>query len=107
MPKEIYDEDFYCPKCKKNPSKSTAMTTEYSMYRLDLPYFLCGDCRLCSYDKQLIGQVIQRWDKHSHATSHTPYEEIYRSSIKLLEELLEYYVSRVGYRIAKFKLKKT
>lgn len=106
MPKDLYPDDFYCPKCGKNPSKSTIMTTQYSMYRLDLPYFMCGNCRFCSYDKRLIKQTISRWNKYSHATRRTPYKEIYRGSIELLEESMKYCVDKIGYQVAKFNMKK-
>lgn len=107
MPEEIHAYDFYCPKCGEKPSVYNSSTTHYSMQKLNLPYFMCGDCRICGYDKKLIRTMIHQWDKHSHAISHFNYKKIYLNSIRLLEERTAYYVKTAGYRISEFKLKKS
>jgi len=45
---------FHCPKCNKIASHATPMFIRYSMRRLELIIFLCGDCRLIHVDKQTI-----------------------------------------------------
>jgi len=65
---------------------------------------MCGDCRICSYDKQLIKQVITRWRKGS-AAEKTPYGIIYSEAKKSLEETLKYYMETAGYRLGRFKRK--
>lgn len=105
MPKDIWPDDFLCPKCNKCPDSNAILHSRaYSMQALRLPYFMCGDCRVCSYDKQLIKQVITRWRKGS-AAERIPYSIIYSGAKKSLEETLKYYMKTAGYRLSRFKRK--
>lgn len=105
MLKDIWPDDFVCSKCNKCPQEnSILMPRFYSVRALRLPYFLCGDCRICSYDKQLTKQIITRWRKGSNAES-TPYKTIYWEAIEILDETLIYYIKTAGYRPGHFKRK--
>lgn len=105
MPKDIWPDDFVCSKCNKYPEENAIlMPRNYSFRALRLPYFLCGDCRICSYDKQLTRQTITRWRKGSTAEI-IQYKLIYSEAIKSLEETLKYYMKTAGYRLGCFKRK--
>lgn len=106
MPQEIYSDDFYCPQCDKRMTHNGVIGIRgYLARRLDIPYFLCGDCRLCSYSKLLLRQTISRW-KEGTAIRGASYNQIYQESKKMLEETLVYYIKTAGYRfVRRFKRK--
>lgn len=108
MVKEIWPDDFCCPKCGKTDIINWGVSARiYSMRRLDVPYFICGDCRLCGYNKNLIGQTIRRWGEYGSRGWGFTYKKIYNDSIKWLEEILGYYTKRASYKlIARFKQNK-
>ena len=104
MLKDLYPDDFECSKCGKTPEYNAVMTRKYSVRRLEFPYFLCGDCRICSYSKQLLRYWISRWIKDNHRAQ-VPYIQIYREAKEILEETLKYYMNTAGYRLGRFKKK--
>ena len=102
MAKNIWPDDFCCPKCKKTPAYNAVIgDRKYLARRLDLPYFLCGDCRICSYSKELIKQTIRRW-KESVVV---PDRQIYRESTEALDKVLQYLIKTAGYRLGRFQRK--
>lgn len=106
MPKDIYPDDFRCPECNKVPEYTSVIgVRKYSMRKLDLPYFLCGDCRICSYSKLLLRQCISRWRKDSAGAKAIPYNQIYQESKGILEGTLRYYVKTAEYRLGRFRKK--
>ena len=67
MAQDTWPDDFCCPKCGKTPEYTSVIgVRKYAMQRLDLPYFMCGKCRVCSYSKQLLKQTIKRWRKYNN-----------------------------------------
>ncbi|GEM_PF-4859847 len=105
MPKDIWPDDFHCPKCNKVPENNAIlMPRDYSVYALRLPYFLCGDCRICSYDKELLRQCIARWKKNGKV-QRASYRAIYQESKESLEKTLKYYMDNAGYHLGRFKRK--
>ncbi|MDP2695811.1 MAG: hypothetical protein Q8O87_01000 [bacterium] len=106
MAKDIWPDDFRCPKCDSNKVVNLTMgSRKYAMVRLDLPYFLCGPCRLCSYDKRLIQQTITRWGDYGKKGGWGfSYSQIYQDSIKYLEEVMNLYIKTASYHRDKFKL---
>lgn len=103
---DIYPDDFACPKCEKPPAGDAVLLRQYSVRALRLPYFLCGDCRICDYSKSLLRQTISRWRNESAVASDVPYKKLYKEFRKTLEETLRYYIRTAGYRPGKFKRKK-
>src|SRR3989344_1297106 len=103
---DIWPDDFCCPKCNKSqPYTSVIGIRKYSARRLDLPYFLCGDCRICSYSKLLLRQTISRW-RSSIKIRGGSYDRVYQESKKTLEKVLAYYVKTASYRcVYRFKRK--
>lgn len=105
MSKNLYPDDFKCSKCGKTPEYNAIMIRKYAVRRLGLPYFLCGDCRICSYSKQLLRHYVSRWRKDSPGAQAVPYIQIYQESKKTLEETLKYYMDTAGYQLGRFKRK--
>jgi len=102
MLKDIWPDDFQCPQCGKVPKYNSVIgVREYSVRRLDLPYFMCGDCRLCSYSKLLLKQTISRWG-NSVKLKGISHSQVYQASKKIVEEVLAYYTRTAGYRLVPY-----
>lgn len=95
---------FFCPKCGKKCEPSWAcLITNYSIQRLDLPYFLCGDCRLMHIDKLLLRNVVSHWRKNYNKYAKTfPFKRIYAEVMEYMEEVRKM-MEKIGYRQKKFK----
>lgn len=107
MAENIWLDDFYCPQCGKQAERNdTILNRQYSTRALSLPFFSCGSCRVCSFDKRLIRQFISRWREDSPAAQAVPYNKIYQDVTRWLEEIMDYYVESAGYRLERFRLKK-
>jgi len=52
----------HCPDCGKKADAAHSLFILYE-YRLDLPIFLCSDCRTIYIDKLTIRQKISEWRK--------------------------------------------
>lgn len=105
---EILPNDFYCPKCGKKATIYTASIFKgWNIRRLDLPYFSCVNCLICSYDKRLTRQNVRNWyfDESSTFGQRTQtWKEIYEEAKSFLEKIIDDLV-RVGNRKIKFKHK--
>lgn len=90
--------DFFCPKCGKKREPSWAcLITNYSIQRLDLPYFLCGDCRLMHIDKRLLRNIVSHWRKNSKYAQTFPFKRIYAEVAEYMEEVIRT-MEKIGYR---------
>jgi len=105
----IYPDEFSCPGCGTRGGRivSTGITNrKYSARALALPYFVCGDCRLCGYSKLLINQCIGLW-RNGHLGRygpHTvPYRMLHAEMHDLVNDWLDSLEQTAGYRRAKFR----
>lgn len=95
--------NFSCPKCGRMVQPSWAChITAYCVRRLDLPYFLCGDCRLLHVDKALIRTIVSEWRKNSRFAKKVPSKKIYREARDYMETVASC-LSKIGYKKKKFK----
>ncbi|MEK7653963.1 MAG: hypothetical protein AAB345_01615 [Patescibacteria group bacterium] len=97
------DYDLYCPECNKKAGTLNPMFIRYSMYRLQLPIFFCGECRTIYIDKPIVRGIISRWRKNSPATQSIPFNQLCREFIgELAKSLREHWVPYLGYKRAHF-----
>lgn len=95
--------NFYCPKCNKVASHSRPMFIRYSVRRLELIMFLCGECRLIYIDKPTIRRIISRWRKEGLWTKMS-FNALCKEFLTELEGLVEnHYNPLCGYKRARFK----
>lgn len=92
-----------CPKCGQVKTPQNGPIIRYSSIRLELPYFMCGECRLIYVDKIILRREISIWRKRSPSTKSIRYEELCKEMAETLNEIIEYYCQNIGYRRAKFK----
>lgn len=94
-----------CPGCGKEKTPCWMIgSRNYSMQRLDVPYFMCGECRLICVNKTAVRKAISQWKNNLLTRKHLPSNEVlYKEMLKILDEVTEYYCRTAGYRRAKFK----
>jgi len=100
----------YCPKCDKEADIAIACSLEHHFLpylnlatgkRLDLPYFLCGNCRLAYIDTGRLKEIIRM---EIEELPHSKKKEVsrkqaYQESIEFLERIIE----KIGYKkVARF-----
>ena len=94
---------FYCPKCGKEKLPDNVIgSRSYSARRLDLPYFMCGDCRLIYADRPLIQQTIREYGNELSDPRAFPNRIVCKEMLALMESVIEYYCLTASYRRAKF-----
>ena len=103
MPRDDYA--LRCPKCNKEKGPEWIIGTRgYSMRRLDVPYFMCGICRIIDINNSTVHKAISSWENdllsHKHIPSH---KELYREMMEILNQVIDYYCQTAGYKRAKFK----
>lgn len=95
--------DLYCPQCQKKADTANPMFIRYSVRRLQLPIFLCGECRTIYIDKATIRHVISLWRKSGAFTRKMPFRRLYQEFLKELEGLVAtHFVPRLGYKRVRF-----
>lgn len=96
----------YCPNCNKVIDPCFLFNSEffkYSFSRLDLPYFLCGNCRLAYVDKKLIQKAVSDWRKRTNAHKYISHKDAYKKALKFVEEQVRYLITHTGYeKIVRF-----
>ena len=96
-------DDFYCPKCGKKAVTLNPMFRCYSMRRLELPIFICSDCRTIYIDKPTIRKIISEFRKDGPIWMRMSFEEMYREVLGKLEGVMECYcVPCYGYKKVRF-----
>lgn len=95
-----------CPKCSamKEPEWMIG-SRSYSVYRLDIPYFMCGECRLICLDKITVRKAISEWrdTRPKSIVGIPPHEYIYQEMLRTLNKVVDYYCQTAGYRRIRFK----
>ena len=98
---------YFCPECDraKDPAYIIGIRS-YSARRWDLPYFMCGDCRLIYVDKSLIRKTVRAYLDDIKGQKYLPsFPVIYKDMIGHLRKAVKYYCTTAGYKLAKFKKK--
>lgn len=93
-----------CPKCKKkiNPAWTTG-THAYSAMTLDVPYFMCGACRVIYIDKAFVRREIHLWRIEQTTNQPIPSEKaLYKEMLEYLYGIMNYYIRTASYRQARF-----
>ena len=84
-----------CPRCKKDLGPSWMCDNNFfshSWRRLDLPYFLCGDCRVAFVDKLLLRDCISSWRKSEKGlTRRISFRDAYAKARESVARVLDYY----------------
>ncbi len=103
MPKNSYN--LCCPKCNEEKTPEWIIgTRRYSMYRLDVPYFMCGECRVIYVSKSTVRKAISEWRNELSSRKHLPsYENLCKEMMTVLNKAIDYYCQTAGYRRARFK----
>lgn len=99
---EKMNEKFCCPECGKEAAPSNAIWIHF-LHRLDLPYFVCGDCRTVYCDKILIKRQVSWLRKIESAARRVPFKILFKTVMDYMNGIIEYNVSYLGYRVVRFK----
>lgn len=97
----------YFLKCSKCGIEKEAVwvigSRTYAAQRLDVPYFVCSDCRLICLDRTSLSETIKWW-KELNPSKHIPSQgHLYREMFPLLDRVVQYYCDTAGYKRARFK----
>jgi len=90
----------HCPKCNKEAELAIACDINHcfllcqnlaSTKRLDLPYFLCSDCRLAYIDRERIKRIIkmEMEELTPSKSKKVSYQDAYQKITKFLEEIIK------------------
>lgn len=95
--------DLCCPQCDKKAGTANPMFIRYSLRHLQLPIFLCSECRTIYIDKPIVRHIISEWRKDGAFTRKIPFKKLYREFLGELEESVRtYWVHRLGYKKTRF-----
>jgi len=101
--KDIKKIAFSCPKCNKVIESSYISRIEF-WFKLDMPYFICSDCKFAFISMYLLGKSISDLREEYNTTKMEPYIDFYNRIKKDLIGLIEkHYISKCGYRWVRFK----
>lgn len=103
MPKKEYN--LLCPKCNNAKMPEWVIgTRSYSARRLDVPYFMCGNCRFIYVDKTIVRRTISEWmDNKFVSKSIPPYKKLYEEMLGVVNRVVEYYCQTAGYKRRRFR----
>lgn len=95
--------DLYCPECDKKADAANPMFIRYSARRLQLPIFLCSECRTIYIDKPIVRRIISEWRKNDAITRKIPFEFLCREFLGEIEKSVRtMWVPKFGYRKVRF-----
>jgi len=95
---------YFCPGCKSPKQPGYVIgTRSYSARRWELPYFMCGRCRLIYIDTPLLRKTISTLKKEVSGIRRLSYRELYKEMFSCLNGVVEYYCRTAGYKQAIFK----
>ena len=102
------DRALLCPKCNKQTSPAWMIgIRNYSARTLDVPYFMCGTCRVIDVNKTAVRRAISAWrsDLSNREREYVPSrKKLYRETMETLERVvIDTYCRTAGYRRARFK----
>jgi hypothetical protein len=107
---EVGADEFVCPGCgaQGRDIVSVGGTRQYAIRRLDLPYFMCGRCRLIGYSKRLVDQCLRSWFHNQRRMMYRDgltLRELRAEIRELVESWINHYISTAGYCRTSFKRK--
>lgn len=95
--------DLYCPRCQSRADTANPMFVRYSVRRLQLPIFLCGECRTIYIDKSIIRHIIREWHKSGLYERNITLKQLYREFLGKIEKMVDtYFVPNLGYEKVRF-----
>lgn len=98
------ENKFYCPKCGRETRPYHAAWIHF-LHRLDLPHFMCGECRLTYYDKSMIMECVTWLRKVESGARDIPFKVLYKRVTEYMDEIMQYNIEKLGYRFVRFKKK--
>ncbi len=102
MPK-LVSYDLYCPRCQNKASTANPCFIRYSVRRLQLPIFLCGECRTIYIDKLIICHAINEWYRSGLCEKNITLRRLYREFLREIERMVDtYFVPKLGYKKINF-----
>jgi len=104
LPKEEYI--LLCPKCESAKTPEWVIgTMSYSAQRLDVPYFMCGDCRLIYVDKAILRRAVSEWRNNGLVSKRStpPYKKLCEEMFGVVNRVVEYYCRTAGYKRCRFR----
>jgi hypothetical protein len=96
------DHIFCCPRCGQKATIAVASKFGF-LHRLDLPYYICSDCRVVYYDKQMTMEQVRQLRKIDSGARKVPFRTIYQAAKELLDKCMEHFCDQMDYRIVRFK----
>ena len=95
---------YRCPECGKAKDPYYVIgSRNYSMRRWELPYFMCGECRLIYVDKSLIRKIVRELFNEIKGQKPASYKEVCKEMFECLDNVTKYYCISAGYKSATFK----
>lgn len=95
-------DKFFCPKCGKEKHPHCASLIHF-IKRLDMPYFMCGDCRVLCYYKMTIRECVVQLRKNDSWARSVPFKVLYKRAIEYMDKIVWHDIKELGYRFAYFK----
>ena len=95
---------YRCPSCSKDGDIHCApWFGKTNLYRLDLHYITCRECRIIYYDKKVTRYRVGEWDKKSldYTNDRLRFASVYADVIAFLDEIVRDYKYN-GYTFQKF-----
>lgn len=100
---QLVDYDLYCPVCEKRACTANPGFIRYSVRRLELPIFLCGECRTIYIDKKIIRHTINEWRKRGLYEKNITLKQLYKEFLEEVEKMVDtYLVPKLGYKKIRF-----
>ncbi len=94
----------HCPDCGKKADAAHSLFILYE-YRLDLPIFLCSDCRTIYIDKLTIRQKISEWRNENIFTKKISFRQLYQEFYGELDNAVKnHWTKELGYREVLFSI---
>ena len=96
-------DDLYCPKCGQKAKTLNPIFRCYSMCRLELPIFLCLDCRTICIDRPTVRKIVRKYRKENVIWMKMSFKDMCDGILGKLEKLAENpYISQCGYKKVRF-----
>ena len=96
--------ELYCPECDKKAGVAMPMFIRGAR-RIQLPIFLCSECRTIYIDKPAVRRAISEWrEKDEFSRNWAPFQRLYKDLFGKLEEMIATdWVPRLGYKRIRFQ----
>lgn len=95
----------YCPGCGNIKGPNWVIGTKsYSVQTLDIPYFICSECRFVGIDKTVIRKALSSWKNDGFVSKNMPlYNKLYKEMLDIVSRAVSMYCRTAGYKRRKFR----